>query len=289
MVGLGFDNVDDDFREIVDKVPQGVTFTFVSDSCHSGGLINNAKEQIGESTTQQRDRGIRHELKLKFHGYMHHRHRDYKDSDEDRVNANNYESLQGDGKSRSLPLSMLIEILKQKTGNDDLDADSVRPTLFDMFGKDSSLNVKKFVKYCVQGILQKSDGASLHGSGIGTVSNSALKLLKHKLKRLRNPDDYFKPAYDTPNLTKMTYRDMGILVSGCQSYEISADTSPTGQRCDAHGAMSNALQTFLSQHEQPVNNYQLVTGLRDILKRQGFKQQPGLYCSDENAYAPFIC
>ena len=220
---------------------------------------------------------------------MHHGHRNYKDSNEDHLNANNYESLQGYRKSRSLPLPMLIEILKQKTGNDDLDDDSVRPTLFEMFGKDSSLNVKKFVKYWVQGILQKSDGASLHGSGTGTISNSALKLLKHKLNRLRNPDDYFKPAYDTPNLMEMTHRDMGILVSGCQSNEISADTTPTGQRCDAHGAMSNALQTFLSQHEQPVNNYQLVKGIRDILKSQGFKQQPGLYCSDENVYAPFIC
>ena len=39
------ENADDDFREIVDKVPQGVTFTLISDSCHSGGLVNNAKEQ----------------------------------------------------------------------------------------------------------------------------------------------------------------------------------------------------------------------------------------------------
>jgi hypothetical protein len=40
---------DVDFRELVDKVPQGATFTKLSDSCHSGGLIDQEKEQIGPS------------------------------------------------------------------------------------------------------------------------------------------------------------------------------------------------------------------------------------------------
>ncbi|XP_066341217.1 metacaspase-9-like [Miscanthus floridulus] len=38
---------DVDFRELVDLVPRGATFTMVSDSCHSGGLIDQEKEQIG--------------------------------------------------------------------------------------------------------------------------------------------------------------------------------------------------------------------------------------------------
>ncbi|VVA95844.1 unnamed protein product [Arabis nemorensis] len=40
---------DDEIIEIVSKVPKDCSFTFVSDSCHSGGLIDSAKEQIGES------------------------------------------------------------------------------------------------------------------------------------------------------------------------------------------------------------------------------------------------
>nr|CAB3490829.1 unnamed protein product [Digitaria exilis] len=40
---------DVDFREVVDRVPQGATFTMISDSCHSGGLIDQEKEQIGPS------------------------------------------------------------------------------------------------------------------------------------------------------------------------------------------------------------------------------------------------
>jgi hypothetical protein len=41
---------DDDFRGLVNQIPDGVTFTFLSDSCHSGGLIDSEKEQIGGGT-----------------------------------------------------------------------------------------------------------------------------------------------------------------------------------------------------------------------------------------------
>jgi hypothetical protein len=41
---------DVDFRQMVDKLPSGTSLTIISDSCHSGGLIDNEKEQIGPST-----------------------------------------------------------------------------------------------------------------------------------------------------------------------------------------------------------------------------------------------
>ncbi|KAJ9548685.1 hypothetical protein OSB04_021228 [Centaurea solstitialis] len=41
---------DVDFRNLVNRVPKGATFTIVSDSCHSGGLIDKEKEQIGPSS-----------------------------------------------------------------------------------------------------------------------------------------------------------------------------------------------------------------------------------------------
>lgn len=46
---------DDDFRDLVDQVPEGCRITIVSDSCHSGGLIDAAKEKIGESTRRNRE------------------------------------------------------------------------------------------------------------------------------------------------------------------------------------------------------------------------------------------
>ncbi|KAL8147403.1 hypothetical protein AgCh_004932 [Apium graveolens] len=36
-----------DFRELVNRLPEGASFTIISDSCHSGGLIDKEKEQIG--------------------------------------------------------------------------------------------------------------------------------------------------------------------------------------------------------------------------------------------------
>ncbi|MFQ6644164.1 hypothetical protein Gotur_018492 [Gossypium turneri] len=38
---------DVDFRRLVNRLPEGVSFTILSDSCHSGGLIEKEKEQIG--------------------------------------------------------------------------------------------------------------------------------------------------------------------------------------------------------------------------------------------------
>ncbi|PPD67552.1 hypothetical protein GOBAR_DD35569 [Gossypium barbadense] len=39
-----------DFRQLVNQLPKGASFTILSDSCHSGGLIDKEKEQIGPST-----------------------------------------------------------------------------------------------------------------------------------------------------------------------------------------------------------------------------------------------
>ena len=38
---------DVDFRQLVNRLPKGATFTILSDSCHSGGLIDKEKEQVG--------------------------------------------------------------------------------------------------------------------------------------------------------------------------------------------------------------------------------------------------
>ncbi|KAL6532843.1 hypothetical protein OROGR_013803 [Orobanche gracilis] len=52
-----------DMRELVNRVPQGATFTILSDSCHSGGLIDKEKEQIGPYTTANDTVAISHKPK----------------------------------------------------------------------------------------------------------------------------------------------------------------------------------------------------------------------------------
>ncbi len=41
---------------------------------------------------------------------------------------------------------------------------------------------------------------------------------------------------------------VGILITGCQSNETSADACPSGNPDKAHGALSNAIQTVVKQH-----------------------------------------
>lgn len=305
---------DDDFREFIEKVPRDCVFTIVSDSCHSGGLVEKSKEQIGESSMnrneQNRDAefdgeqkkegrfGFRDLLSETVHDAFEsrgirlpsqHGHQHQRENDEEPEVLNYRE---GEARNRSLPLSTLIEILKQKTGRQDIDVGKIRPTLFDMFGEDSSPKVKKFVKVLVTKLQSNDDGGFL-----GTIGNLAQQFLKQKLDGDDN-SEYVKPAMQADvSSTQEVYAGStnkgmphtGILISGCQSDQTSADANPTGNPDNAYGALSNAIQTIISERGVPVANRELVMKAREMLRKQGFKQRPGLYCTDWHADAPFIC
>ncbi|CAN1259791.1 AMC9 [Linum perenne] len=91
------------------------------------------------------------------------------------------------------------------------------------------------------------------------------------------------------------FSDEGILLSGCQANETSADINPapataTDVRGKAYGAFSNAIQEVLKQDPGCLSNKEVVVRVRKVLKDQGFvNQHPCLYCSDENAGATFLC
>lgn len=300
---------DDDFRELVDKVPHGCQITIVSDSCHSGGLIEDATEQIGESTKQTEDEG--HGSRFGFKNFLHrqvddalesrgihlpsglrphHGHRQQEDDDEQEVDLGN--GHQGYVKNKSLPLSTLIDILKQKTGKDDIDVGKLRPTLFDVFGEDASPKVKKFMKV----ILNKLQSGEGGGGFMGMVGSLAQEFLKHKLDE---DEGYGKPAMQTEVGSKQEVYagvsnrkglpDNGILISGCQTNQTSADASPSGNAAEAYGALSNAIQIIIRETDGKVTNHEIVTKAREMMKKQGFTQRPGLYCSDRNAELPFVC
>ncbi|KAJ0042891.1 hypothetical protein Pint_18362 [Pistacia integerrima] len=82
--------------------------------------------------------------------------------------------------------------------------------------------------------------------------------------------------------------DEGILLSGCQSNETSADMSPIEGGGKAYGAFSNAVQIVLKEHSDPLSNREVVMMARKILQEQHVEQHPCLYCSDENADACFL-
>ncbi|KAF3790594.1 Metacaspase-5 [Nymphaea thermarum] len=298
---------DDDFRSFVDELPEGCSLTIVSDSCHSGGLVEHTKEQIGESTGARKREspeqgsgslgfGIKEFLHHKVNDALdsrgihlpsgHHRHEQYEEDVRTEYGGH------GHIKSKSLPLSTLIEILKEKTGKDDIDVGKLRPALFDIFGEDASPKVKKFMKVLLDK-LQSSEGG---GGFMSIVGGLAQQFLQHKLDETNG--DYVKPVveeqvYSSQEVyagsNKKALPHMGILISGCQTHETSADANPSGRSSEAYGALSNAIQTILAETSGPITNQELVLKARKMLSRQGFSQHPGLYCSDMHADAPFIC
>ncbi|KAK8519772.1 hypothetical protein V6N13_031742 [Hibiscus sabdariffa] len=295
---------DDDFRDFVDKVPAGCRITIVSDSCHSGGLIDAAKEQIGESTKgsdAESGSGFKNFLHQTVHGAFEsrgihvpskfHRHHDEEEAD-DRGVVEDYDE-DAYVKSRSLPLPTLIEMLKQKTGKDDIDVGKLRPTLFDVFGEDASPKVKKFTKIILTKLQGNNDGEG--GGFMGKVGGLAVQFLKTKLD---DDEGYGKPALETEvrgmkdayaGSSKNSLPDSGILISGCQTDQTSADATLSGNPSQAYGALSNAIQTIIADSDGRVTNKELVLKARHMLKKQGFTQRPGLYCSDNHVDAPFVC
>lgn len=83
--------------------------------------------------------------------------------------------------------------------------------------------------------------------------------------------------------------DEGILLSGCQTNETSADVEGTENGRKPYGAFSNAVQMVLKENPNPLSNKEIVMLARKILALQHFyKQHPCLYCSNENAEAIFL-
>lgn len=299
---------DDDMRDLVGRVPEGCRITIVSDSCHSGGLIDEAKEQIGESTKRsshaQRNEdeggfGFRDFLHDKVrdaleshgvHGFRSHHRR------EEEAEVGGGVEEESGFRNRSLPLSTLIDILKQKTGKDDIDVGKLRPTLFDIFGEDASPKVKKFMKVIINKLQEHGGGGESGGGFMGMVGSLAQQFLLQKLEE--NDEDYVKPALEThvgskqeayAGATERELPDTGILISGCQTFQTSADATPQGGNSASYGALSNAIQTIIAESDGVMTNQELVLKARELLKRQGFTQQPGLYCSDHHVDAPFVC
>ncbi|KAL6839317.1 hypothetical protein ACP4OV_030989 [Aristida adscensionis] len=299
---------DQDFTELVQKVPQGCLFTIVSDSCHSGGLLDKTKEQIGHSTkqnkTQHRELEERSPSSSGFRSFLketvrdvfesqgiHLPHRGNRqsghdgDDDEEQRGIDTMSNTDAHIKNRSLPLSTLIEMLKEKTGKDDIDVGSIRMTLFQLFGDDASPKIKKFMKVMLDKLQQGQ-----HGGVVGFVGALAQELLKAKLEGKQELEPAMNQEVDSVQEvyagTTARVPSNGVLISGCQTDQTSADaTTPKGA---SYGALSNAIQAIIAEHGK-VTNRELVLKAREMLSRQGYKQQPGLYCSDEHASVAFIC
>eukprot|EP00210_Caulerpa_lentillifera_P003447 g3289.t1 len=83
----------------------------------------------------------------------------------------------------------------------------------------------------------------------------------------------------------------GILITGCQSMETSADV--TDMRGRSFGALSHLVVQVIRRHHKrhknkPISNRELVLKVREMLHHAGFDQNPCLECSRENADVNFV-
>ncbi|EOA33946.1 hypothetical protein CARUB_v10021440mg [Capsella rubella] len=294
---------DDEFRDLVEKVPKDAHITIISDSCHSGGLIDEAKEQIGESTKKKKPKkesggssifgfkgfvreAVEEALETRAIQIPHH-----KDDDEKEESKTKEIELEDGAKvhvvNKSLPLQTLIDMLKQETGNDNIQVGKIRPTLFNVFGEDASPKVKKFMKV----LLTKLQEGKSEGGILGMIGKLAQEITEYKLN---DDEEYVKPAMGKKQevyagASNGALQDNGILISGCQTDQTSADASPVDHPEMAYGAFTNAVQIILEETKGKITYKELVLKARKLLKKQGFSQRPGLYCSDSFVNAPFIC
>ncbi|KAH7440993.1 hypothetical protein KP509_03G019900 [Ceratopteris richardii] len=261
---------DDDFRAIVNKLSSGVALTIVSDSCHSGGLIEAATEQIGDSYNPQGEPEV-DPFEFGEVDSVDVGHEEIENYDDE--SGGTKEVCTGEDvlkvKNKALPLGTFMDMLRDRTGNRDVEVGSIRHTLYDTFKEDSSSKVRSFMRERSVAYEEES------------------QFVQAEQGETDDGDAYAQPEETYGEAKRVT--DMAVLVSGCQSHQTSSDVRPTSD--PAYGALCNAIQTVLASVEpdQPISNRYLVTEVRLLLASQGFTQQPGLYCTDENAEAPFIC
>lgn len=137
-----------EFRDMVAEVKEGCLLTIISASCHSGGLIEETKEQMGESHVNKPKSGVLNFLASIVRsfpttcGISNDPHRESGGGHDSFTRETELEDGETvDMKTRYLPLDSYVSLLKEQTGQTDINHGKTRETLVKVFGEDSSLNV----------------------------------------------------------------------------------------------------------------------------------------------------
>ena len=99
--------------------------------------------------------------------------------------------------------------------------------------------------------------------------------------------------------------DVGILLSGCESWELSIDEHGDDPPNTAHGVFTKAIETVVCRSSKSPSNKEMTNAVRQLIQSdwdqtaplldddgkevQDGPQHPCLYCSDGNADKVFIC
>jgi len=269
--------LDDDLRIIAKGLPEGATFTFISDCCHSGGMLDHHEVQITGPKDKKAVPQFDVASVLSAFGLR-----------EKGIPADNI-------KNRSLPTDMLMNLIGGETGKE-VDRGNIRTTLDSFFGKDASSKVSEYVSMA-QNFLSGKDS---EGKPIGCMNRFMAILLPFLVSQAApsKPEtpppefEHVKPGHKPPVEAQLD-DDVGVLITGCQAHETSADACPGGDPKNAYGALSNAIQTVVRAHKKKnknaeISNKDLVFAVRKLLSDGYYEQNPCLECSQTNAQIGFI-
>jgi len=129
----------------------------------------------------------------------------------------------------------------------------------------------------------KKPESSSHGSGGGS---SGLTAAMGMMSMLSGGNSSQASQSTSHSLGGRISEDKGVLITGCQAHETSADVRPPGGK--AFGALTNSIQTVLKTNPD-ASYYDVVSGARTVLSQAQHAQNPCLECSEKNSRLPFIC
>ncbi|XVF82574.1 hypothetical protein PTKIN_Ptkin16aG0060700 [Pterospermum kingtungense] len=223
-----------DLRQLIRRLPKGVSFTILSDSSHSGGLVDKNEETSFTILSDSCYSGGLIEKEIDQIGLATIKNTTSPVFDEGRRidDQSIHERLES-------AASVIHGIVKAAHTSSDNES-SIGSLLLQLFGVDASLK--------------------------------------------------FRPNREM-DLAKPLNEDDGILLSGCQANETSADMPASASNGGkAYGAFTYAVLQVLRESQDPLSNRELVMKARKVVEEQGYgqHQHPCLYCSDGNANAAFL-
>lgn len=254
---------DDDLRGIIKKLPLSVKFTMISDCCHSGGMLDH-KEVI-----------IKGDKKLD------------PEDDEDTHAGNHC--------NRAIPESDFMSAMADKAGFDIGDSTALQAGMMKVFGNATSKKAKKKLKKKKEkNMLGEMSSIVEEGYKTGDVKGAAVKGMNvamggmnlggggdddghkggHKGGHKRDAEVEDDDEDDDEDDGEPVPSELGVLITGCQSTETSADVRPGNNPKKACGALSNAIQTVVKAHysksDEPMSYRQVVLEARELLAKKGF-------------------